>query len=244
VGLAEKPITVVVQQPQFLPWAGLWHKVVSADLYVIYAGVKFDQYDHQHRVTVDGHWLTVPVEKHSRNKLIKDVRISDIRWCRKAAVSLRQQVAGRRAPHRERLDSLLVGLEGWRGEWLLDLDNMLFCHMATALGLRFDLHIDLVDRSGMDKIVKLEACLAEHVGHRPFIYLAGAGGLDYMGYDSLAGPRQTRFQRMRPGVSPDSSAQSIALEDDPLATIRASACWMSKDGATYAWDGRPCRLEG
>jgi len=234
---------LVVQQPQFLPWAGLWFKALSADTYVIYAGVKFDQGDHQHRVTVNGHWVTLPVEKNQRNAPIKDVRLASLDNVRRIAQTIRQAVMTKRHRHRDRLGGIVEVLENCQSEWMLDLNNALFVEMGNVLGIRPRLFVD-TDVREEAKIEKLDVCVRRYAGEGPFMYLAGRAGLDYMGYDSLKSPVETRFQLMKPGVSPDSVLQLIATEDDPLSVIRSCAVWETQEGHFYEWNNEtradPC----
>ena len=228
---------IVVQQPQFLPWAGLWYKVLSADVYVLYCGVKFDQADHQHRVTVNGSWLTLPVEKGQRNAMIKDVRLAENfrPGLDKIATTIRQTCMGRKMRHGHRLGPIVETIEKWNTPWMVDLNNALFMSMMLALGLVRDVRVDMEVRDE-EKIEKLDSCLAAMMWQGPFMYLAGGGGLDYMGYDSLKSPVETRFQKMNEGVSPDSVLQLIASHDDPLSVIKTCAHWVTKEGQRREWN--------
>jgi hypothetical protein len=227
---------VVVQQPQFLPWIGMWHKAVSADVLVHYVGVKFDQYDHMHRVTLAGAWMTLPVEKHSRNRLIKDVRISDAAHCRALSKALQDKI-GRKARFFDRLAPVFSRLDTWRGLFLADLSTTLFDDVRQILGMNLDIRVDDTDRTGLDKVPKLDTCLQAHFAGQSFIYLQGAGGLNYMGHQALKVPRETRFQRVNHGLSPDTVLTLIATDPDPLTAIKACACWVGEDNRIYRWDG-------
>jgi len=108
--------------------------------------------------------------------------------------------------------------------------------MADALGLLKGrtLWRDTKLRDGT-AIENLDDCLRGRTQH-PMIYLAGGGGLNYMGYDSLTVPVETRFQRMKAGVSPDSVLQLIASTDNPLEEIAGSAQWVTKEGLRLEWN--------
>lgn len=231
---------VVVQQPQLLPWVGLWYKVISADMYVLYQGVKFDQTDHQHRVTIDGSWLTLPIEKHQRNALIKDVKLVDDAHARRKLVDrIIQTCMGKKMRFGARLGGIVSILENSTHKFMVDLNQALFVEMIDVLGIKIDLRVDNDDRSDMGKIEKLDACLAQYCGDKQFRYLAGGGGLDYMGYTSLTEPVETWFQKMKPGADPNSLLQLIARDEHPLVTVKACANWVTKEGRQREWDGRP-----
>ena len=235
MGETERVATIVVQQPQLLPWQGLWFKVVSARTYVVYAGVKFNKYGHQNRVPLAGSWLTVPVEAGQRSGLICDVRVADPAWGAKAAKRVRQVCMGRRNPYHERLGPLVARLETYRSSLLLDWSNILMTEMAQAMGFSFDFALDTDPRAGKPAVEKLDACIAEHARGRRVLYLAGPAGLDYMGYASLSVPAETRFQSMNAGVDGNSVLQLIASAPDPVTVIRGCSCWLASSGARYRW---------
>jgi len=238
--MGEGSLKVVAQQPQFLPWVGLWHKVISSDVYIVYAGVKFSQAGHEHRVPLNGGWLTLPIETGQRHKRIPEVQLAIpcAPGLHKMSRTIMQTCMTRKHKHRARLDPILEILERWEGQSMFELNQKLFLAMADALKIhRYTgfLHVDVETRRGT-AIENLEVCLKQHLRSKPFKYLAGGSGLNYMGYDSLKSPTETRFQKMRPGISPDSVLQLIATHDTPLDVIKASACWVTKDGRELEWD--------
>ena len=58
--------TVVVSQPMFFPWVGMFEQIRLADAYVHYTDVQFSKGSFVNRVqikTADGfRWLTVPLK--------------------------------------------------------------------------------------------------------------------------------------------------------------------------------------
>jgi hypothetical protein len=241
VGEGKGPLKVVVHQPQFLPWAGGLYRALSADVYILYCGVKFDHTDHQHRVTLNGSWMTLPIEKSQRSSLIKDVRLAEnFRAQTKGMVTrIRQSCMTKRHPHRDKLGPIVDTLEVWESTWMFELNNLLFQAMLKALDIKVEVRVDLTERSGLAKVEKLDTCLKDHLWDRgPFMYLSGAGALDYMGFDSLSTPVETRFQNTHEGVCPDSALQLIASHDQPLEVIGGCAHWMTKQGGRREWNER------
>lgn len=213
-----------------MPWIGLWAKVAVADCYVVYAGVKFDKSDHQHRVTMDKiGWVGMQVGNSQRNKLIKDVVVSDHTSIRKLAKTLRQLC---KRPHYDRLHPLIVLLDNWNGRMMLDLNMEVFVIMKAILGLKAEVLVDLEDRSHLGKIEKLQAAVEQYGRLYNTEYFMGAGGLDYMGYNSLPG-HEIFVQHMRAGVSPHSVVQLIASEKDPIKVIEDCSTWTSKSGDVH-----------
>jgi hypothetical protein len=75
----QKPFTVAIMQPYFLPYAGYFRLFAAGDLFVIYDCVQFPRRGWVHRNRLadrDGRerWLTLPLEKAPRNALIRDLR--------------------------------------------------------------------------------------------------------------------------------------------------------------------------
>lgn len=71
---------VVISQPMFFPWIGLFEQIQLADIYVHYGDVNFSKGSFTNRVqfkTSSGvKWLTVPLRDFSLGQSIDDVRIN------------------------------------------------------------------------------------------------------------------------------------------------------------------------
>lgn len=70
--------TLVILQPLFLPWLGMFDMMVQSDLFIILNNVQFSRqsWQQRNRIKTDSgvRWLTVPV-KHNFGVKIKDVEI-------------------------------------------------------------------------------------------------------------------------------------------------------------------------
>jgi len=78
-----KPKTVVILQPNYIPWRGYFDLIAACDLFVIYDDVQFTKNDWRNRNLIKTpkglEWLSIPVGgKLSRS--IKDVEIENPRW--------------------------------------------------------------------------------------------------------------------------------------------------------------------
>lgn len=234
-------LKVVVQQPQLLPWIGLWNKFISADEYVIYAGVAFNTGDHQHRVQVNGgNWLTLPVNGNYQTRLC-DVMLDKprLKTLPKLARTIRQSFMTKKHPFRERLEPIVSTLETWDGlayPSMVDLNNVLFAQMATSLGLPLrKIRIDKEDRTHLGRMEKIRNCLEHWFPGQQVRYLCGGQGREFMGYDSLG--IETIFQRMKSDFrTGDSVLQLIAEREDPLEVIKKCAVWVGRDGKEREWD--------
>jgi hypothetical protein len=73
------PLSVVISQPMFFPWAGMFEQIRLANIYVHYGDVQFSKGSFTNRVqikTAQGvKWLTVPLEHFPLGQLIDDVRV-------------------------------------------------------------------------------------------------------------------------------------------------------------------------
>src|SRR4051812_38504716 len=72
---------VVISQPMFFPWAGMYEQIKLADVYVHYDDVQFSKGGFTNRVQVKSPtgstWLTIPLEGLRLDQPINDVRISN-----------------------------------------------------------------------------------------------------------------------------------------------------------------------
>lgn len=96
--------TVVVSQPMFFPWVGMFEQIRLADVYVHYGDVQFSKGSFTNRVqikTAQGvRWLTVPLQDFAVGQAIDDARINTrIDWRTQHLSLLRQAYA--EAPYRK-----------------------------------------------------------------------------------------------------------------------------------------------
>lgn len=94
--------SVVISQPMFFPWVGMFEQIRLADVYVHYGDVQFSKGGFSNRVQVKTpqgiKWLSVPLEGRTLGQSIEEVRInSRIDWRAQHLGMLRGAYA--RAPH-------------------------------------------------------------------------------------------------------------------------------------------------
>ncbi len=78
---------VVISQPMYFPWVGMFEQIRLADVYVHYGDVQFSKGSFTNRVqikTAQGiKWLTVPLKDVSIGQVIDEVRINaSVDWRR------------------------------------------------------------------------------------------------------------------------------------------------------------------
>lgn len=90
---------VVISQPMFFPWVGMFEQILLADVYVHYSDVQFSKGSFVNRVqvkTASGiKWLTVPLDGLTLGQRINEVLIDNDRdWRHQHIALLRQAYSG------------------------------------------------------------------------------------------------------------------------------------------------------
>src|SRR6476469_5556647 len=77
---------VAIHQPTFLPWLGLWDKLLRADVFVLLDDVQFPKkggtWMNRVRLLANGdpQWVTVPVERAYHGvRTVREMRIDDVK---------------------------------------------------------------------------------------------------------------------------------------------------------------------
>lgn len=132
-----RAMRLVILQPFYLPYPGVFELVRLADTFCFYDDVQFVRqgWQQRNRIKTQGgeQWLTVPV-LHEHGQLIKDVLIDNRRsWETKHLRSLHQAYA--KAPHRELLLGTLSPIlsAGWKH--LAGLNIATFRALCNILGV-------------------------------------------------------------------------------------------------------------
>ena len=212
---------VVIQQPQFLPWAGYWHKVASADILVLYSGVQYVRRSHYSRVKIDGGTLILPVQSHPQSALIRDIRLVPGELP-KLAKRIRQSLMGKKNPYGDRLETLVWVME--KDPWSSYSAAMEGLHnlTAAALGLVIPLtHMYTVE--GTTAKDKMEYCLRALFPGRVTL-LNGRSGVG-MGYGEIPQVAQVLTQYLEPDTPDCSVLQLIARERCPLDVVMSYGSW-------------------
>jgi hypothetical protein len=91
--------TVVIHQPDFLPYLGFFHRFLHADFYVVLDHVQFSRRGWTHRDQIKGRngaaWLSLSVKKGSFDISIRDVELLPREsWCEGSLNLLRENYQG------------------------------------------------------------------------------------------------------------------------------------------------------
>lgn len=183
---------VAIHQPHFLPWLGYLDRMIRADLFIVLDHVQFERrnYQNRSRILLDGgpHWLTVPVQQHSREEAICSKRLDNPPpgtarwWGANHARTLRH--AYRHAPFVDRYAPAVQEILETRHERLIDLNQALLDLLRTELAIATPLvrSSELAVSSTKSDLI-LDLCRA--VGADS--YLAGMGGSrDYLDRSAFA----------------------------------------------------------
>lgn len=75
---------IVISQPMFFPWVGLFEQIRLTDLYVHYDDVQFSKGSFVNRVQIKTNkgtqWLTVPLKNLTLGQEIREVQLSQKKW--------------------------------------------------------------------------------------------------------------------------------------------------------------------
>jgi hypothetical protein len=137
--------TVVIHQPDFLPYIGFFHRLLHADLFVLLDHVQFvtngsRSWTHRDKIkTAQGErWLTVGVKKVSLGTPINEVMLADTDWREQSLNLIKQNY--RKAPYFSQLFPELEKLYAIPVERLVDF-NVKSINMLLDW---FDLNIPVV----------------------------------------------------------------------------------------------------
>lgn len=174
--------TVVIHQPDFLPYLGFFHRFLLADLWVVLDDVQFLDggskcwHNRDKIKTPRGErWLTVGVKKAPMETMINEAFLADDDWEKKNLNQLRENY--RKAPYYDEIFPRLETLYDHNCIRLVDF-NMRSIEMLMDM---FDIKIETVFASvlkaGGKKTERL-VDLCKKVGAAA--YLTGVGSRDYL----------------------------------------------------------------
>lgn len=177
-------MNVAIHQPECFPWLGFFHKMSLADTFVLLDTVQFEKNNFQNRnkiiISGSAQWMTIPVEKHSLNTAVKDVKInwSDEKLIKKHLSSIEQNY--KKCEFFEDIFPFLQELYNKKHEYLSDFNTEFIVWMAQALGIKTKIlkasEMNLSGQAVGGTEVTLEICkqLAATT------YVSGAGAKVYL----------------------------------------------------------------
>jgi len=176
----------VISQPRFFPGLHYLHRMMVADVFVIFDSVQFNPRHEENRARVKtargGEWLTVPMRQASREQLIRDTRIDNSQvWQRKLLRTV-QHLYGK-APCYEAHAPAIPGILEAPHETLTELDCASWEPALGLLGVRCRfIRSSELPVSGKGPRLLLDIC--KHLGADT--YLSGAFGREYLDTGAFA----------------------------------------------------------
>lgn len=178
--------TVVIHQPDFVPYLGFFHRFLEADLYVVLDHVQFvngtsRSWTHRDKIkTPQGEkWLTLSIKKAGRDTPINQIELADtVDWAGANLAQLEQNY--RRAPYYDEVMPRVKALYEKPVRMLGDF-NLRSIEMLMAM---LDVQVPFVLSSTLDPQGQKNGLLIDllqKVGATR--YLSGTGARDYMAPD-------------------------------------------------------------
>ena len=172
---------LAIHQPNFLPWAGYFHKMASVDVFLLLDTVQYvkSEYDNRCKIkTADGEqWLTVPVTTPKINTLSRDVKISNnADWKKLHKKTLTYNYS--KSPFFEKYESMLTDTFDENSESLLELNIVFIYNIKNLLGIetRLLLASELPETELKGTELLLNYCEELNADS----YLSGSGGKRYL----------------------------------------------------------------
>ncbi len=173
--------TVVIHQPDFLPYLGFFHRLLKADLFILLDHVQFvtngsRSWTHRDKIkTVSGErWLTIGVKKTPMGTPINEVLLADTNWRGENLNLLRENY--RNAPYFNELLPRVNALYAMPCERLLEF-NIASIQMLLDW---FDIKIEMIFSSQMQPTGKKNELLVDLLKKVDAThYLSGVGARAY-----------------------------------------------------------------
>lgn len=134
-------MNVVILQPSYIPWRGVFDQIARADLFVFYDDVQYDKHGWRNRNRIKtkqgGQWLTIPV--HSKGVVVENTPINQIEiaweqpWSEKHWRAIQQTYS--KAPYFKQYAPWLEEVYQRRPALLADFTIPLTIEIAGKLGI-------------------------------------------------------------------------------------------------------------
>ncbi len=170
--------TVVIHQPDFMPYLGFFHRLLNSNLFVVLDNVQFLRRGWHHRdklKTPQGDcWFTLGLVKSSQDTKINDILLSDDNWKEKHLNLFKQNY--KKAKYFNEIFPLIKELYSSEFEKMIDF-NMASITMFMEL---FDIKIEMDYSSRYNIETKANNLLVDILKKvNATHYLSGVGAMDY-----------------------------------------------------------------
>ena len=174
--------TVVIHQPDFMPWLGFFDRLLKADLFIVLDHVQYvsgtsRSWMHRDRIkTPEGaRWLSLSVQKAPLGTPIREIRLSpDSGWRRSNLNQIRENY--RTAPHFADIFPKVEALYATHHAYLVDMNLATIDLLCSAL----DIRVERILSSSMNPVGSSNEMLVDLLSQSGAThYLSGAGARDY-----------------------------------------------------------------
>ncbi len=177
--------TIVIHQPDFLPYLGFFDRFLHSDLWVILDNVQFvnrgNSWHYRDRIKTHqgAQWLSISVKKCPKEILINEVELSEtIPWKVNNLNLLKQNYS--KAPFFKEVFPFIEELYDFRGKKMVDF-NLKSIHLLMEL---FDIKIETIFASQLNAEGSKNELLIDILKKvNADTYLAGTGAKSYMEVD-------------------------------------------------------------
>ena len=175
--------TVVIHQPDFMPYLGFFHRFLSSDLYVVLDHVQFvngtaRSWTHRDKIKtpLGEKWLTLNIKKSPRETPINQVQLADsVDWAEDNLNLLSQNY--KKAPYYAEIMPKVEALYWSRTDLLIDL-NLKSIEMLMDL---LDVRVPMVLSSSLEPMGNKNELLIDLLSKvEATHYLSGIGAKSYM----------------------------------------------------------------
>ena len=171
---------VSIHQPHFFPWLNYFNKIANSDIFVVLDDVQFRRRYFQNRAKIKvadkEKWITVPLEKHSRSTLIKDMEILQDKSYQNIARTIENVY--KRAPF---FDDYFQQIENVLSKEFHSLNDLNIAILKLLLEiLELDVPVYKSSELGIQAEEPNERLLKICLHFKATKYIAGKGGKNYM----------------------------------------------------------------
>ena len=217
-----REIKVAAHQPNFMPWAGFWHKLISADFFIICTGLQYSKKSFSNRVMMadNNTWATVPV--YQKGPTYDETNIVDQSSVAQIGRRIEHWANGKQYIYRERLSPIIERLKSNRSNLLTELNEDLIYMIAGLLGEPEEKII--IDRTSWNKVQAKDKIptLINKYGEQ---YLAGRSSVNYLSRRDLELIRKVFIQKISAQCPKESVLHTIASTEDPRKNIINNGSW-------------------
>ena len=218
-----KLVRVSAHQPNFIPWAGFWNKLVSSDIFIITAGLQYVRRSYSNRVIMSDNnsWATVPVK--SAFIPYNKIKISDIEKVKQIGKRILHWSNQKKYLYRDRIIPVIKILSNLNHTSLSKLNIDIIKEVLKIL--KHDKTQLIINNKNWENKTKLEliSSLLQKYGN---VFLSGGSTKEYLGNDNIKNLRKfILFQQFNNKVRNETILHLIASEEKPLEYIFELAKW-------------------